>query len=67
MRFTKVGTTGRALLLRLASCTRGATSIEYGLIAALVCVGMLVGVKALGVGTSSSWSNTTNSLVNAMK
>jgi Flp pilus assembly pilin Flp len=64
---TKVGTIGRTLLQRFNSCTRGTTSIEYGLIAALVCVGMLVGVKALGVGNSSSWSNTSNSIVNAMK
>jgi pilus assembly protein Flp/PilA len=67
MQLTKVATTGRALLLRFAGCTRGATSIEYGLIAALVCVGMLVGLKALGVGTAGSWTNTSNSLVNAMK
>jgi pilus assembly protein Flp/PilA len=67
MQLTNAGTIGRALLHRFGSCTRGTTSIEYGLIAALVCVGMLVGLKALGVGTSSSWGNTSNSLVNAMK
>jgi pilus assembly protein Flp/PilA len=66
MQLTNAGAIGRVLLHRFG-CTRSTTSIEYGLIAALVCVGMLVGLKALGVGTSSSWGNTSNSLVNAMK
>lgn len=46
---------------------RGTTAIEYGLIAALVAVGMLVGLRALGEGNASSWGNTSNKLTNAMK
>jgi len=45
----------------------GATSVEYGLIAVLVAVGMLAGLKALGAGNSSSWSSTSNRITEAMK
>jgi Flp pilus assembly pilin Flp len=45
---------------------RGTTSIEYGLIALLVAVGLLVGLKALGQGNSSSWGNTAAKIGNAM-
>jgi pilus assembly protein Flp/PilA len=45
----------------------GATSVEYGLIAVLVAIGMLAGLKALGAGNSSSWSSTSNKITNAMK
>ena len=48
-------------------CERGTTAIEYGLIAALVAVGMLVGLRALGEGNSSSWGNTAGKLSNAMQ
>jgi len=46
---------------------RWATSVEYGLIAVLVAVGMLAGLKALGAGNSSSWSSTSNRITAAMK
>lgn len=46
--------------------SRGTTSIEYGLIAVLVAVGMLVGLKALGEGNSSSWGNTSTKITGAM-
>ena len=45
----------------------GATSVEYGLIAVLVAIGMLAGLKALGAGNSSSWSSTSNRITAAMK
>ena len=57
----------QAFVLRFAGDERGTTAIEYGLIAALVAVGMLVGLRALGEGNSSSWGNTSSALVNAMK
>jgi Flp pilus assembly pilin Flp len=50
----------------LLSDERGTTSIEYGLIAVLVAVAMLVGLKALGEGNSSSWGNTAAKIGNAM-
>jgi pilus assembly protein Flp/PilA len=51
---------------RYLSDKRGATSIEYGLIAMLVAVGMLIGLKALGAGNSSSWGDTSNKITKAM-
>ena len=45
----------------------GATSIEYGLIALLVAVGFLAGLKALGDGNSASWGATSNKITGAMK
>jgi pilus assembly protein Flp/PilA len=45
----------------------GTTAIEYGLIAALVAVGMLVGLQALGAGNTSSWGSTSDKLTGAMK
>jgi len=46
---------------------RGATAIEYGLIAALVAIAMLAGLKALGSGNSGSWGSTANKATDAMK
>lgn len=52
---------------RFARDERGATSIEYGLIALLVAVGMLVGAQALGTGNASSWGQTATKVSTAMK
>jgi pilus assembly protein Flp/PilA len=57
----------RSLAGRFAGDSRGSTAIEYGLIALLVAVGMLVGLKAIGSRTSSSWGDTTGKITNAMK
>ncbi|MFC7537409.1 Flp family type IVb pilin [Sphingomonas sp. GCM10030256] len=43
------------MLRRLRSDQRGATAIEYGLIAALICVAMIGGLSALGGGTGGMW------------
>jgi pilus assembly protein Flp/PilA len=56
----------QAIACRLAGDTRGATAIEYGLIAALIAIGMLAGLSALGDGASSSWSRTANRVTTAM-
>ena len=53
--------------VRLVRDPRGATSIEYALIAALVAIGMLAGLRALGTGNASSWGNTTAKITNAMQ
>jgi pilus assembly protein Flp/PilA len=45
---------------------RGATAIEYGLIAALMAVAALGGMSALGGGLGGSWSNTANKVSDAM-
>ncbi len=52
---------------RFARDERGATSIEYGMIALLVAVGMLVGLRALGESNESSWNDTANKITGAMK
>jgi pilus assembly protein Flp/PilA len=46
---------------------RGTTAIEYGLIAALVVVGMLVGLQALGASNNGSWGSTSDKITGAMK
>jgi pilus assembly protein Flp/PilA len=56
-----------ARLRRFVRNERAATAIEYSLIAALVAIGMLAGLKALGSGNSGSWSSTANTASNAMK
>lgn len=54
------------LLSRLARDTRGATAIEYGLIAALIAVGAIGGMAALGSGVAGSWGNTAEKVTGAM-
>lgn len=49
----------------LARNARGATAVEYGLIAALICLGMLAGLQALGTQTSGLWSNISTKVKNA--
>ena len=41
---------------RLCSDQRGATAVEYGLIAALIVLAMLTGLSALGGGTGGMWT-----------
>ena len=52
---------------RFARDDRGATAIEYGLIAALMAVGALGGMTALGGGLSGSWGNTAQKISDSMK
>ena len=42
-------------LLRLRSDKRGATAIEYGLIAALIAVAAISAMKSLGGGSNGMW------------
>ena len=55
------------LVRRFARDRRGTTAIEYGLVALLVAVGFLAGLKALGEGNSASWGATSNKITGAMK
>ena len=50
--------------LRANDC--GATAVEYGLIAALVVVAMIGGLKALGGGAGGLWSTVSNLVSNNM-
>ena len=53
-------------LRRLRSDKRGATAIEYGLIAALIVVAMMGGLSALGGGAGGMWSKVSNTVQNSM-
>lgn len=55
------------LMCRFARDRRGTTAIEYGLIVALIAIGFLAGLKALGDGNSASWGATSNKITGAMK
>ena len=43
-------------LHRLCSDKRGATAIEYGLIAALIVIAMMGGLSAMGGGVGGMWT-----------
>ena len=44
----------------LRASERGATAIEYGLIAALIVIAMIGGLKTLGGGTGGMWGKVGN-------
>ena len=50
---------------RLRSDKRGATAIEYGLIAALIVVSMLAGLSSLGGGANGMWGTMANKVIAA--
>lgn len=50
----------RKILRTLCASERGATAIEYGLIAALIVVAMIGGLKSLGGGTNGMWGKVGN-------
>nr|WP_276591812.1 Flp family type IVb pilin [Sphingomicrobium nitratireducens] len=45
---------------------RGATAIEYGLIAALIVIAMMGGLQAMGGGSAGMWGGLDNDLKNVM-
>lgn len=51
---------------RFISDVRGATAIEYGLIAALIAVACIASFSQLGGSSGGSWGNTANKASNAM-
>jgi pilus assembly protein Flp/PilA len=51
-----------AQLMKLLRCIRGATAIEYGLIAALISVAAIGAMANLGTKTSSMFNNVSNHL-----
>ena len=51
---------------RFARDDSGSSAIEYGLIAALIAVGALGGMTALGSGVSGSWGTTAQRIMDAM-
>jgi pilus assembly protein Flp/PilA len=56
----------RTILRSLCRDNRGATAIEYGLIAALIVVAMMGGLSALGGGAGGMWTKLNNTVQNNM-
>ena len=54
-------------LARLSGDVRGATSVEYGLILAMVFLAMVGAVAALGTEDTSLWGQVEDRAVTAMK
>ena len=52
----------RSLIKRFVSDERGATAIEYGLIAALIAVVIITGVTAVGTNLSATFTSISGSL-----
>lgn len=52
----------RKCLRTLRADDRGATAIEYGLIAALIVVAMIGGLSALGGGANGMWGSVSNTV-----
>jgi pilus assembly protein Flp/PilA len=52
----------RTNLRRLRRDHRGATAIEYGLIAALIVVAMMGGLSAMGGGVGGMWTKLNNTV-----
>jgi pilus assembly protein Flp/PilA len=53
------------LLVRFAKDESGATAIEYGLIAALIAIAIILGAGALGTAINSKFVAIKNEVVNA--
>jgi pilus assembly protein Flp/PilA len=53
-------------LRRLRSDKRGATAIEYGLIAALIAVAAIGGMSSLGGGSNGLWGKLDNRINESM-
>ena len=56
----------RTYLRRLGADTRGATAIEYGLIAALISVATIGAMQGLGGGVGGKWGTLLSTMSNYM-
>lgn len=56
----------RQCLRTLARCDKGATAIEYGLIAALIVIAAMGGIAALGGGAGGLWTKIDTKVAAAM-
>lgn len=56
----------RTKLRTLRTDQRGATAIEYGLIAALIVIAMMGGLSTLGGGANGMWGKLSNEVNNKM-
>ncbi|NUS99562.1 MAG: Flp family type IVb pilin [Sphingomonas sp.] len=55
----------RSAFRRLLTDKKGATAIEYGLIAALIVVAMMGGLRAMGGGLGGMWTNISQQVQNS--
>jgi len=55
----------RSNFRRLLADKKGATAIEYGLIAALIVVAMMGGLRAMGGGMGGMWTNIASAVQNS--
>jgi pilus assembly protein Flp/PilA len=53
-------------LLLLLADRRGATAIEYGLIAALIVIAMMSALSGLGGGVGGMWTNLSSTAQSSM-
>jgi len=51
---------------RLFANRRGATAIEYGLIAALIVIAIMGDLRSLGGGAGGMWGKLSNEISNSM-
>ena len=56
----------RSIFRRLLLDQKGATAIEYGLIVALLAVGIISGIRALGGGSDGMWTRISDEVTGAM-
>ncbi|WP_230558675.1 Flp family type IVb pilin [Sphingomonas segetis] len=56
----------RKCLRLLGTSERGATAIEYGLIAALIIIAMMGGLQALGGGANGMWGRINSNVGSVM-
>lgn len=56
----------RDTLCRLLTDQKGATAIEYGLIASLIVIAMMGGLQALGGGAGGMWTRIASNVQNSM-
>ena len=55
----------RVILRKLRADERGATAIEYGLIAALIVIAMMGGLEAMGGGSAGMWGKIRTAVENS--
>ena len=53
------------ILNRFAACETGATAIEYGLIASLICIVVIAGINAVGGNVSVMYGKISTAVSNA--
>jgi pilus assembly protein Flp/PilA len=54
------------MLRNLGADRRGATAIEYGLLAGLIAVAMIAGLSSLGGGAGGMWGKVSKNVTSAM-